>query len=110
MKFVPTHLWDTKDFLDRLSVHSREVPIPEGSIFFSIDVVNLYGSIPIPEAIEAAMEKLEAHLEEIDTFGLSPSDVKTLLEHCLNKNVFRFDDKFYRQTLGIATGNSCAPP
>ena len=110
LKFVPTHLWDTRDFLDTLATHTVESGIPEGSIFFSIDVVNLYGSIPISEAIEAATEKLTAHLEEVDTFGLSPEDVKTLLEHCLNKNVFSFDGKFYRQTLGIAMGNPCAPP
>ena len=110
LKFVPTHLWDTKDFLDRLSTHSKGPGIPEGSIFFSIDVVNLYGSIPIAEAIDAAMEKLATHREEVDTFGLSQGDVKTLLEHCLSRNVFSFDEKFYRQTLGIAMGNSCAPP
>ena len=91
-------------------MHSKGPGIPEGSIFFSIDVVNLYGSIPIAEAIDAAMEKLATHREEVDTFGLSQGDVKTLLEHCLSRNVFSFDEKFYRQTLGIAMGNSCAPP
>ena len=110
LNFVPTHLWDTKDFLNRLSDHSKESGIPQNSIFFSIDVVNLYGSIPISEAIDATVEKLEAHREDVDTFGLSRDDVKVLLEHCLNKNVFGFDDQFYRQTLGIAMGNPCAPP
>ena len=102
-------MWDTKDLLDRLSAHSR-LGIPQGAIFFSIDVVNLYGSIPISEAVDAAIDKLVAHRDEIDTFGLSPDDVRTLLEHCLNRNVFSFDNKFYKQTLGIAMGNPCAPP
>ena len=44
------------------------------------------------------------------TFGLSHDDVRTLFQHCLDKNAFRFDDKSYRQTLGIAMGNPCAPP
>ena len=56
------------------------------------------------------MEKLVAHQEEVDTFGLTEDDVKALLKHCLHKNVFSFDDTFYRQTLGIAMGNQCAPP
>ena len=110
LNFVETHLWDTSDFLQRLAAHSEGQGLAEGSIFFSIDVVNLYGSIPIPEAIDAVMEKLEAHQDEVDTFGLSQDDIKHLLQHCLTKNVFRFDDKFYRQTLGIAMGNPCAPP
>ena len=110
LNFVPAHLWDTRDFLDRLKAHSEDTGITFDTIFFSIDVVNLYGSIPISEAIDAVLEKLAAHREEIDTFGLSHDDVRTLLRHCLEKNVFRFDDKFYRQTLGIAMGNPCAPP
>ena len=110
LKFVPTHLWDTRDFLSRLSKHSQEHSIPKGSIFFSTDVVNLYGSIPISEAIDAVCETLEAHLQEVDMFGLELGDVRALLEHCLQKNVFSFNNQFYRQTLGIAMGNPCAPP
>ena len=46
LRFVPTHLWDTGDLLTILGKHSEEHGIPEGSIFLSIDVVNLHGSIP----------------------------------------------------------------
>ena len=110
LKFVPTHLWDTNDFLTRLNKHSHEQGIPKDAIFFSIDVVNLYGSIPIPEAIEAVCDTLQAHLQEIDTFGLNVNDIRKLLEHSLEKSVCSFDGEFYRQTLGIAMGNPCAPP
>ena len=72
------HLWDTKDFLDRPSAQSG-LGIPQGAIFFSIDVINLYGSIPISEVVDAAIDKLTALREEIDTFGLSTDDVRTLL-------------------------------
>ena len=110
LKFVPTHLWDTRDFLTRLGKHSQEHGISKDSIFFSIDVVNLYGSIPISEAIDTVCETLNVHLQDIDTFGLSPDDVRSLLEHSLQKNVFSFNNEYYRQTLGIAMGNPCAPP
>ena len=110
LKYVPTHLWDTGDFLAKLAKHSEEHGIPDNSIFFSIDVINLYGSIPISEAIDAVCETLDEHVQEVDTFGLTRDDIRSLLEHCLQKNVFSFDNKFYRQTLGIAMGNPCAPP
>ena len=110
LQFVPTHLWNTQDFLNRIRSHSVRHGVPEGTILFSIDVVNLYGSIPVAEAIEAATEKLTAHLREVNTFGLTPEDVKTLLEQCLNENVFSFNGDHYRQRLGIAMGNPCAPP
>lgn len=110
LKFVPTHLWNTTDFLNKIHSHEDRNGIPNDAVFFSIDVINLYGSIPVDEAIMAVVEKLTTHLNEVDTFGLSPDDVKVLLEQCLNSNVFRFDDKYYRQKLGIAMGNPCAPP
>ena len=110
LKFVPTHLWDTKDFLTKVEEHSQREGIQEGSIFFSIDVVNLYGSIPVNEAIAAVKAKLEEHEDNIDTFGLSKEDIAGLLEQSLGDNVFSFDNNYYRQKLGLAMGNPCAPP
>ena len=110
LKYVQTHLWDTGDFLSKLGKYSEKEGILKNSIFFSIDVVNLYGSIPISEAIDAVCDTLRAHLQEVNTFGLTLDDIRSLLEHCLQKNVFSFNNEFYRQTLGIAMGNPCAPP
>ena len=110
LAFIPTHLWDTRDFLARAAEQCRSQPLPEGSIFFSIDVVNLYGSIPVEEAIEAAKQKLDEHRQDIETFGLSRDDICALLDQCLHNNVFSFGDDFYRQKQGIAMGNPCAPP
>ena len=118
LKFVPTHLWNTQDFLNKIrsdsdsdsDADSDQNKITEGTIFFSMDAVNLYGSIPVTEAIDAVTEKLTKHLQDVDTFGLTPADIKTLLEQCLFDNVFSFGDQHYRQKLGIAMGNPCAPP
>ena len=93
-----------------MTTHSREETVEEGSIFFSIDVVNLYGSIPVGEAIDAVMSKLEEHGSKIDTFGLSKKDISDLLKQSLSDNVFSFNNKHYRQKLGLAMGNPCAPP
>ena len=38
------------------------------------------------------------------------ADICALLDQCLNNNVFSFGDSYYRQKLGIAMGNPCAPP
>ena len=110
LKYVPTHLWDTRDFLQKVSAHSEQYGVQENSIFFSIDVVNLYGSIPVGEAIEAVRAKLDEHGRNIDTFGLSKDDISCLLEQSLGDNVFSFDNAYYRQKLGLAMGNPCAPP
>ena len=93
-----------------MSAHSQQEGVQEGSIFFSIDVVNLYGSIPVDEAIAAVMAKLDEHGQSIDTFGLSKEDISSLLEQSLGDNVFSFNNNYYRQKLGLAMGNPCAPP
>ena len=69
LKFVPSRLWNTQDF-NKIRSHSVRNGIPEGAIFFSIDVVNLYGSIPVTEAIDAVTEKLKKHLQG----PISPSE------------------------------------
>ena len=107
--YVPAHLKNTTQYLD--TVKSR---FPDrfnsGTILFSIDAVNLYSNIPTAEAIDACMMLLNEHSAKVDTFGLLPSDIKQLLEHCLNNNFVRFGDKTYRQSSGIAMGSRVAPP
>ena len=103
-------LWDTRDFLQRVSTHSQQDGIQQDTIFFSIDVVNLYGSIPVGEAIDAVNTKLNEHGHNIDTFGLSKDDISQVLEQTLGDNVFSFNNEYYRQKLGLAMGNPCAPP
>ena len=73
-------------------------------------MVNLFRSIPANEDIDAVKEELEENEDKIDTFGLSNGDVTALLQQSLGDNVFSFNNAFYRQKLGIAMGNPCAPP
>ena len=84
--------------------------LPQDAIVFSIDVVNLYGSIPLTEGVSAVAEMIAEHEAEIDLCGLTPDDVTRLLTHCLENNTFRFDSDHYKQRVGIAMGNKVAPP
>ena len=83
--------------------------MPDNAIFFSIDVVNLYGSIPLDRAIGAVREALEIHSQDIDMGGLSIDDICGLLEQCLTNNVFRFRNEFFLQKQAIAMENPVAP-
>ena len=107
--FVPAHLSNTQDYLQRLS---SQFPsgLPTGSIVFSVDVTNLYGNIPTSEAITATLKLVKRHLDKIDTFGLTIHDIETLLKHCLNNNYVRFGQKYFKQTVGVAMGSRIAPP
>ena len=77
---------------------------------FSLDVVNLYGSIPIQEAISATIGLIKENISKINTYGLSLDEIEKLLTHVLTNNFIRFGTDFYKQTEGIAMGNRLAPP
>ena len=108
LKYVPAHLQDTGDFLDRVRDRYPR-GFPAGSIAYSMDVKNLYGNIPTGEGIQAVMELIHEHHDELNLFGLAPDDVEALLSHCLQNNYFRFNQSFYKQSDGIAMGSRIAP-
>ena len=106
---IPAHLRNTEEYLKRLKDKYPDHQLPPNAIVFSIDVVNLYGSIPLTEGVSAVDEMLKEYKDEIDLCGLSTDDVTSLLTHCLENNTFRFDDDHYKQQVGIAMGNKVAP-
>ena len=79
LKYVPAHLPNTDTYLDRLK-QTYPKGLPPDTIVFSLDVKNLYGNIPINEAIQSVMNLLAKHKESINLFGLSCPDVEPLLE------------------------------
>ena len=84
--------------------------LPPGSIVFTLDVCNLYGSIPIQEAIDSVMNLIGANQTKLNLFGSSLTDIRALLNHVLTNNYVRLGTNVYKQTEGIAMGNRVAPP
>ena len=109
LTFVPAHLQNTYDFLNRLD-QKFPTGVPKDSILFTVDVANLYGNIPINEAIESTIKLIAKNKESIDLLGLDLDAIKHLLSHCLTNNYVRFGHRFYRQNHGIAMGSRMAPP
>ena len=107
--FVPAHLTNSQDYLQRISTQFPR-GFPAGSIAFSVDVTNLYGNIPTSEAIEATLRLIGKHMDKVDTFGLTLLDIEKLLKHCLDNNYVRFGQKYFKQRVGVAMGSRIAPP
>ena len=108
VKYVPCHLPNTDTYLRRLK---QRYPhgFPPGTILFSLDVSNLYGNIPIDEAVQTVMNLLQEHRDTVNLFGLAWTDVEPLLHHCLSNSFLRFGDSYYEQTLGLPMGSRIAP-
>lgn len=85
----------------------RRRNITEGNVLVSFDVVNCFGSIPV----SLALNTIERDFEYIEQVTPIPKeDFLALLKTCLEQaNYFVFNDRFYKQKLGMFMGSSLAP-
>ena len=109
LSLIPAHLPNTESFLTKLGTAFPQ-GLPQGAIVFSLDVCNLYGSIPIREGIDAVISLIESNMSKVNMFGITIPDLRNLLSHILTNNYVRFGSKIFKQTSGIAMGNRIAPP
>ena len=113
LKYIPTHVPSTSIFKDRLLDISRNSP-HKLSNFASLDVRDLYGSIPIEDSgdtigvITAAVNFYDTFKDECE-LKITRNDVGTLLKLCLSSDIIHFDGKAYKQLNGLAMGNNIAP-
>jgi hypothetical protein len=106
LKEVPAHLESSITLMERLrSLNSNEFtefPYP-----FSLDVVSLYTSIPVADAINALTETLARR-----NFHYGPlmvEDIKDLVRVVLTNTYFHFFDKIYLQRNGLPMGSNVSP-
>ncbi|XP_043914110.1 capping protein, Arp2/3 and myosin-I linker protein 3 [Protopterus annectens] len=99
LKALPQICKDSWSFLGSIN----SIPFNSSHSFLTIDVVDLYTSIPHFEAVEwveLMLIDLGAPKEEIEV-------VTTLLEIILSSNFFIFNNQHYLQNKGIAMGSPC---
>ena len=67
----------------------------------SFDVTSLFTNVPVGLTCQVAKDKLIADTSLGDRTGLSPPQVVTLLQFCLNA----YQGQFYQQSFGTAMGS-----
>uniref|UniRef100_A0A7I4YDH9 Reverse transcriptase domain-containing protein n=1 Tax=Haemonchus contortus TaxID=6289 RepID=A0A7I4YDH9_HAECO len=105
LRYVPAHLPNTNEFLDRL----RSCRLQENCVVESFDVTALYTNVNNNEALQAVSEMLDEHETEIVTFGLSKVHIVALIKECLNCNIFKWSGHYFSQKRGLAMGQRLAP-
>jgi hypothetical protein len=112
---VPTHLESTKAFIESI----KNCPIPSSTVKFgSLDVCNLYGSIPLEDdetnditgLIKVASEFFELHRNLTSAPELEKDDFRKILRLILFEDTYLLEGEHKKQVNGIAMGNCAAPP
>jgi hypothetical protein len=110
---VESHMESTDEFVNAI----RNITILPDYSFGSLDVTNLYGSIPLtgdqihsPGLITIIKQFFFTHRHTSLFPYLHPNDLKSILYLTLYEDVYLYNGQFKTQTKGIAMGNCAAPP
>ena len=103
----PFYLKDGQQLLETLEDMNN---IPHYALLFSLDVVNMYPSIPLDELLTTISKVLHAYpnLLKLNKYPSSPETILILLKTVLYTNFSQFNKTYYKQIYGIAMGTPCA--
>lgn len=108
LTFIPAHLKNSHEFVERIKNYDWK----DNDRFGSLDVTNLYGSIPIdgPEnVIDIVCDFFERHKEHTDIQEITTNDFRCLINLCLFSDSIFIGDKLFKQKGGLAMGNNLSP-
>ena len=89
---------DTTDFLDLI----ENTQIPENVVLATLDVSSLYTNIPQEQGIDVVFRYHEDHYEQ--KLPIPTSDLRELMWLIFKENYFKFNEKQFVQTHGVAMG------
>ena len=109
---VPAHLRNTEEFIDSLKILDAD----KVHGFCSLDVNNLYGSIPLedvnpktPGVFTVAKRFFSQYKSECELQSLSDEDFEILIRLSITSDNVLINGKAYKQKSGVAMGNNLAP-
>jgi hypothetical protein len=92
----------SRDMMDRLTnIESNE--LENLKYPFSLDVVNMYTSVPRRESTDILFQQLQS--SDFNYHGLLPEDIRELTTIILDNSFFKFDASYYKQMQGLPMGN-----
>ena len=93
----------TKDFIKDL----RKEKLPTDYNITSFDVTSLFTNVPLDKTIKIILRKIFDE-EQIST-QLTPTEMEKCLFLCTKNVHFLFNERFYKQTDGVAMGSPLGP-
>ena len=109
LQHVESHLPNKTPILEFVEAFNFSERSVDDLCMFSLDVVNLYGSIPCDQAIPWVLACYEHHKNDINTFGISTELLGEMLRYLCFNYLIRFDKCLFKQTAGVPMGAAFSP-
>ena len=105
LEFIPAHIKDGDQVISEIhKVNLKPCQPGMKRLHLSLDVVNLYPSIPTKFGINCVIEKLKEVYSKINTWNIPITCIKMMLEHIFNNYEIIFDNQVFLQTSGAPMG------
>ena len=108
LRKVKTNLFNCEQNLEQLDIINESEH--QNLMILSLDVVNLYPSIPIRKGIKIVMESIKKHWDGLETYGLDIQIIEEILTFVSLNYIVEFDGDLYLQLEGVPMGARFAPP
>ena len=108
VKFVPSHLPNTSALIENLSAIKNLTT--NTVMFISLDVKNLYTSIPLLEGIEIVSNFAKENWHLIDNYNLDINCIEQFLKLVAFNYEIEFNNIVYLQKKGCPMGSHFGPP
>ena len=105
VKKQETYLSDTGDFIRQI----ESTKIETDDILVSYDITSLYTNLKFSEIIDSVKHALENDDTVYEIKKPSTDNLINILQIILSNNEFTFNEKCYRQIVGVAMGSNVAP-
>ncbi|VDL86688.1 unnamed protein product [Nippostrongylus brasiliensis] len=105
LRYIPAHITNANAFLQKL----QSCRLEKGYVMESFDVTALYTNVSNNQALQAVSEMMTQHQVVMNLYSLNVPQVMTLLNECLQCNVFRCSGEYYKQVRGLAVDQKLAP-
>ncbi len=99
------HINNSQEFVEKV-IHLILSP---DQVMISYDVSALFPSVPIKDALDIILIKLQNDPTLSDRTPLTPEEIINLLEFCLTTTYFTFRGDIYIQQFGAAMGSPVSP-
>ena len=101
----PHNIYSTQDFVEQV----KHITLAPGECLSSYDVSALFTSVQVDPALNIIKDLMEKDHTLKERIVMEVSNIILLLEFCLKNIHFSFQDQFYEQVDGAATGSPVSP-